>query len=95
MGGYGTLWRGSSLNCEILLLHESYGSPNYKKLCDDGNIVGGNVQENEIENDTYIYHSQLNVTVTLNMIGESIECVRESENTSVIGSHVISTGSLI
>lgn len=94
MGGYGTVWRGSALaDCEMLLLHGDYEIPNYKKICNNGNIVGGNVHiENGVENGTYIYGSQLNVIVTLNMIGKSIECVHESENIRVIGSHMISTG---
>ena len=96
MGGYGTLWRGSALNdCDIvmILLHAEFGrSLNYKKSCTDGKIVGGNVHKNEVENGTYTYYSQLNVTVIPNMIGKSVECVRTGENTSVIGFYLIFTG---
>ena len=96
VGGFATIWSGSALGCEINLLHERYnGSSNYNKTCSN-NIIGGNVFLNMTEDGIYSYRSQLNITVTANIFGESIKCIHEGGNTTnndnIIGSYVISTG---
>ena len=76
VGGFATVWQGSAFNCtgnEISLLHNRF-MLNQEKIaeCNDGAIVGRNLR---IENDCYI--SQLNVTVSYNMLGKDIKCVQD------------------
>lgn len=76
VGGFATVWQGSAFNCtgnEISLLHSRFMS-NKKKIaeCNDGAILG---QSLGIENNCYT--SQLNVTVSYDMLGKNIECVQD------------------
>ena len=80
-------------------MHGRYNeSSDYDKTCSSNkNIIGGNVFLNMTEDGVYSYRSQLNITVNASMFRESIECSRESGNTTVtvtdiVGSHTISTG---
>ena len=94
MGSYfgTTVWSGSAFDCiggEISLLHSSY---NCTELCghaygdcNDGSIVAQGLR---IENGTYI--SQLNVSVSADMIGRSIECLYDTSNSTItLGSAII------
>ena len=96
IGGHGgtTVWRGSALHCPnsehmIQLVHghfasekESFGD------CNDGSIVARGLR---VENNSYT--SQLNVTLTYDMAGESIECVYDDGiNTTKVGSLNVTAG---
>ena len=73
---------------EIVLLHSHFVSDTGTfKTCNNGAIVGRSFR---VE-DNSSYTSQLNVTVSSDMIGESIECVHTPSATDVIvvGSSVI------
>ena len=70
-----TIWTGSAFNCSnrdymILLFHNyfSLAKGDYG-LCNNGDIVG---QSLSVEGNNYT--SQLNVTVTSNTAGKTIEC---------------------
>ena len=96
-GGYSstTVWRGSAFDCfgdEINLVHILYNNTESHIIraygeCNNGSIVAQGVR---IENDTYI--SQLNVSVSTDMIGRSIECFEDTTySTLLVGSAIIST----
>ena len=87
MGSFGgaTIWRGSALsgcepnNEEILLLHSRFNMSNGTfGVCNNGNIVGQSV---EIKGSNYT--SQLNVIVTLDIIGKTIMCINEAASETV------------
>ena len=90
MGGPGgaTVWHGTSFNCtmsdhEIVLLHSRFESnTGTLRMCSNGAIVGRSLR---VENNGR-YTSQLNVTVSSDMTGESIECAHDHETTDTIGS---------
>ena len=91
-----TVWRGSAIDCpggEINLLHRLYNdtethiSIHAYGECSNGSIVAQGVR---IENGTYI--SQLNVSVSTDMIGRSIQCFEDTTySTLLVGSAIIST----
>jgi hypothetical protein len=75
MGGGPTVWTGSAFNCSssshmILLLHNRFSSSkgDYGS-CNNGAIVGRSVSA---EGNSYT--SQLNVTITPDTAGKTIEC---------------------
>ena len=78
VGGSGTVWRGTAFSCtnsndEIFLLHSRFvngttGTCNNRSIIASGQYI-------RVGNDNY-YTSQLSVTVTSDIIGESIECVQ-------------------
>ena len=81
-----TFWQGSAFNClleEIALLHARYTSVNGAfGQCNNGSLVARSLGT---ENGRYT--SQLNVTVTSDIIGESIECVHDDGlRANIIGS---------
>ena len=89
LSGFGgaTVWRGSSFDCsrshnEIVLLHSRFDSDS--RTCNNGSIIGEAIR---IE-DNY-YTSQLHVRISLDIIGESIECANDDGATIVIGSSTI------
>ena len=69
-----TIWRGTALSkCEdheMSLRHNRFTEPmGARENCNNNSIVG---QSLLVENGRYL--SQLNVTVTLDNVGETIEC---------------------
>ena len=67
-----TIWGGSAFNCsleEIILQHRLFPE-NAHGECNNGYIMGKSIR---IDNETY-YTSQLNVTITSDVIGKSIGC---------------------
>ena len=74
-----TVWRGSAFDCaagEISLLHFLYTDDTMSHAraigdCNKGSIVAQGLR---VENDTY-YISQLNVTITADVIGKNVECI--------------------
>ena len=80
MGGFGgaTIWRGSAFNCvllnnEIILFHWPTMSDNvYYHTCNNGAIVA-----RILSVDGNNFTSQLNVTVTSETIGKTIECLHD------------------
>ena len=71
-GASTTIWRGSAFNCyrynEIVLLHSRFDTGTYG-TCNNGAIVARGLS---IEGNNYT--SQLNVSVTPNTVGKTIEC---------------------
>ena len=94
MGGLGgiTVWKGTAFNCsqsdnEINLLHRRFQSD--AVTCNNGTIVGiGIIVENNSS-----FTSQLNVTVSPDVVGESVECVHDNGTLTTIGSSIIVTTS--
>ena len=85
-----TIWRGSAFNCSregVVLLHRLFTSESdVHQMCNNGFIVGRGLRS---ENGCYT--SQLNVTVTPDMIGKSIECVHNNiTSVATVGSRNIS-----
>ena len=76
MGSLGgiTIWTGSALNCpsssnNIYLLHNRITSYRTYGSCNNGSIVAGILS---VEDNLYI--SQLNVTITSDILGKTIGC---------------------
>ena len=70
----GTVWTGTALNCvstnnEIILLHGRFMSHGSYGSCNNGAIVA-----RSLSTDGNYYTSQLNVTVTPDILGKTIEC---------------------
>ena len=90
MGGHGgiTVWKGTAFNCsqsdnEINLLHRRFQSD--AVMCNNGTIVGLGIR---VENNSS-FTSQLNVTVTADVIGESVECVHDNGTLTTIRSSIV------
>ena len=85
-----TVWRGTAFDCEvdtvINLLHNQFTTPTGAfGSCNNGAIVA---QSLRVENNRYV--SELNVAITSDVIGESIECVHDDGGvTTVIGQSLI------
>ena len=79
-----TIWQGTAFGfpCVIRLRHSQYNNSQAIGDCNDGDITASSVG---VLGDRYI--SQLNVTITQEMINETIECVHEDivGNRSTIG----------
>ena len=91
MGGLGTVWRGSAFNCEIsaneiVLLHSRFGlsDRDYTKTCNNGAISGYGVT---VSNG--FYTSQVNVTISRELIGKTIECAHFGGSLQAVGSLTI------
>ena len=92
MGGLGgiTVWRGTVFNCEvgaeINLLHSQFVlEQGAFGNCNSGTIRGKSLR---IENNRYI--SQLSVTLSDDMSGETVECVYDDGmTTTIIGNYSI------
>ena len=89
--GGSTIWQGTAFNCvgstnEIDLLHNRFESDrNILKTCNNKTIV---VQGLRIDGNCYT--SQLNVTVSPNKIGDTIECAHDNNGTTdTIGFSII------
>ena len=69
-----TIWAGSAFNCsleEITLQHLQFPE-NAHGECNNGYIMGKSIR---VVNGTYMYYtSQLNVTISSDLVGKSIEC---------------------
>ena len=88
-----TVFRGSAFDCEssgntISLLHSRFHSPNGTNgTCNNGAIVG---QSLNVEGNCYT--SQLHVTISLDLLGKTIECVHDNGTlTEVVGRYLIPT----
>ena len=88
--GY-TVWRGSAFDCqlsgnEILLLHSNFVGGTVR-TCNNGKIVGRSLG---VTNNCYA--SQLDVNITTEMEGRTVECVYESGSSAevIIGSSLLS-----
>ena len=69
-----TIWQGSTFECStqenrILLRHNSFRGGAFG-LCNGGAIVGSSISVSEDN----AYTSQLNITVSSNVIGRTVEC---------------------
>ena len=89
------VWSGSAFDCadtggEISLLHSFYNSTESHTRaygeCNNGSIVARGIR---IENGTYI--SQLNISVSADMIGKNIGCFDALTNSTLVGSAIILT----
>ena len=91
-GGF-TVWTGDFfVDCpnnkrEMILQHEVSDSEFIDQKCNNESIVGRIVR---IENGVYI--SQLNVTLTSDIVGRSIECAYDNGTIHKIGSLNLTTG---
>ena len=88
-----TVWSGSAFDCaggEIILLHSLYDSTESHVRaygeCNNGSIVAQGIT---IKNGTYT--SRLNISVSTDMIGRSIECLYDATNSILVGSAIILT----
>ena len=79
MGGIWTVWTGSAFNCyEIALLHSRFMNTR-TYTCNNGAIVA---QSLSVEGNYYT--SQLNVTITPDIIGKTIECIVDNGTRSIL-----------
>ena len=72
---------------EMILQHEVSDSEFVDQMCNNGSIIGRIIG---IENGVYI--SQLNVTLTSDIVGRSIECAYDNSTIHKIGSLNLTTG---
>ena len=90
VGGGSTLWTGRDFDCpstsnEIILLHSEFLTEFGD--CSNGSIVGRGVR---VENGN-VFVSQLNVSVTLNSAGATVQCVyNNGASSTLINSSTIS-----
>ena len=87
-----TVWKGDFFRCStgkrlIELVHrQRYDFSS--QICNDGNVVGRFVR---VENNSFI--SQLNVTLTHDIAGKSIECISDNGTyTERVGSLNLTSG---
>ena len=87
-----TIYHGGSFDCEssnneIALLHSRfYDDSGTSGACNNGDIVG---QSLRVEDNCYT--SQLNVTISSNMIGKTVECSHDNGTTTEsVGSYLVS-----
>ena len=85
MGRGSTVWTGTAFNCsssnnDILLLHSHFSSTEggYGS-CNNGAIVGRSLG---VEGNYYT--SQLNVTVTTDVAGKTVECFYDDGRTATL-----------
>ena len=88
-----TVWQGTAFsgcnNDEIALIHNRFGGVSGASgVCNSGAITGWSVR---VENNSS-YISQLEVTVTAEMIGKNIVCNRDNGTIYTIGHHQINIG---
>ena len=92
VGGGTTVWEGSAFDCssndnEIQLRHSQFQNKNLVGQCNDGNILArpfSVVQNN-------CFTSQLNITVTMRMDGETVVCVHDDGgNMTTVGTWTVS-----
>ena len=90
MGGGITVWRGTAFNCagnEITLRHNTFESGDAAGECNNRAIVGRGLHK---VNDCYT--SQLNISISMEMIGRSVECAYDDlsgSNPTLIGMDTI------
>ena len=99
MGSFGgaTTWRGTALReCqpnddEIVLLHSRFTMSNGGNFgeCNNGDIVGRSLG---VEGSNY--SSQLNVTVTPDVIGKNIMCINEATSSEIVQFSVTITNTI-
>ena len=79
-----TIWQGTAFSfpCVIRLRHSQYNISGAIGECNDGAIIASSVG---VSGD--LYTSQLNITISQDMINETIECVHQDTagNRSTIG----------
>ena len=83
VGGGSTLWTGRDFDCpstsnEIALLHSEF--PGGFGACSNGSIVGRGVREDPGN----VFVSQLNVSVTLNSAGATVQCIYDNGGISTL-----------
>ena len=93
MGGLGTVWSGTAFDCEnsangMVLLHSRFGlsDRDYTKTCNNGAISGRGVTASDS-----FYTSQVNVTISRDLIGKTIECAHYGGSSQAVGSLRITT----
>ena len=92
-GGTATVWRGSIFDhCadmgtsnEITLLHDHSSFTQTERTCNNGIIV---VQGVQAKNNSFT--SQLNITISFDMVGKSINCTHDDESEVSVGYYTIS-----
>ena len=82
-GGGGTVWTGSAFNCyrynnEIVLFNSRFDTGTYG-TCNNGAIVGRSLSV-----DGNNYTSQLNVTITPDIAGKTIECLNYDKTDDIL-----------
>ena len=86
VGSGNTIWSGSAFDCdtkmnEIILRHSQFASSGTSGNCNDGAI---RTQSIGVVNNN-CYFSQLNVTVTSDMNGKTIQCAHSSDRVVTVG----------
>ena len=81
-----TVWRGTAFDCtsgEISLLHRAYAETSVLRAygeCNNGLITAKSLSVA----DSMCYTSQLNITISNDVIGKSIECHYDDSNTTTL-----------
>ena len=89
LGGQFTIWGGTAFQCTggtITLRHSDFGSPSAAGECNNGQIIGRGIsQENTC------YTSQLNVTLSEGLVGETVTCGADNAPPASVHSIVLAT----
>ena len=89
--GTATEWRGSALNCNIVLHHELFLYGNATGGCQNNTILAQGLRHNSTH-----YVSILNITLTSALNEKTIECVYQDESREVvIGRERINTAAML
>ena len=86
-----TVWGGTAFQCtgdSITLRNSDFGSVSSPAVgeCNDGQIIGRGVSQ---ENNSYT--SQLNITLSEGLVGETVTCGVDSGSLTSIGSVILAT----
>ena len=90
-GGLFTVWGGTALQCaggSITLRHSGFGSMSSPAVgeCNDGQIIGRGISQ---ENNCYT--SQLNITLSEGLVGETVTCGVDGASPTSVHSTVLAT----
>ena len=99
-GGVATLWKGTAFDClgqgnEILLRHSQFESGGATGTCNNGMIIGRNLNRtfdgpnHSIFTSQLIIHLPLLNTTNNRLVGRTVECARSSDSINIIGNHTI------
>ena len=88
-GGLFTIWGGTAFQCtgeSITLRHSDFGSSSAAGECNSGQIIGHGISQ---ENNCYT--SELNVTLSEGLVGETVTCGINGASPTSIHSIVLAT----
>ena len=92
IGGGATLWQGSALGCELVILHAQFFGAS-SQMCSNGETLTLAFPKGVVDN---CYTSQLNVTVNASINNTNVICAYDNGTRVVVGNETLkfTSGSL-